>query len=294
MVKCPSCGSDNRESAKFCAKCRALLVAFVDFYALLNLDPAAAPDQVHDMLNQAARAQPPLLPPDQLGAALDALSDPQRRAEYDRQRLIHLAEQRFKRADLGSNDYYQRLGVSRFARRKEIQAAFEQIKSLVAAGRIKRGGLIRMEEAYACVSDPARRRAYDQTLDAAAGPDDVPVPYEFNYYDYLGLERTATEIQIRKADEAVRGPLTLKAKLGDETAEATLRQLNQIIQTLTDANKRAAYDADALHDVFRFQTPGRLSPTTRAARFAVIESIVYGAAADGLAAFGGPWPDEQL
>ena len=142
------------------------------------------------------------------------------------------------------------------------------------------------------LSNPARRRVYNQMLDAKLGPDALPVPHEFNYYDYLELDRSASEIQIRKADEALRGPLTFKAKAGDPAAEETLRQLNQIIQVLTDATKRAEYDADLTHDVFRFQTPGRPTPTARAARFAVIESIVYSPESDGLSAFGGLWPDD--
>jgi DnaJ-class molecular chaperone len=293
MIKCPKCGKENRDNSRFCSKCGTSLAApsFLDYYTLLDIAPDAPPDKVKQALHDAAAGPSPLTP-EQLAEAIDTLTDPRRRAEYDERRKLQLAEQQWKKADLASNDYYKRLGVSRFARRREIQVAFASLSSLVKTNRISRGGLRRLEEAHACLADPARRRAYDQSLDAASSPDDVPVPHEFNYYDYLALDRNATETQIRKADEALRGPLTIKAKTGDKTAEETLRQLNQIIQTLTDGEKRKQYDADVTHDVFRFQTPGRPTPTLRAARFAVIESIIYGPDSDGLCAFGGLWPDD--
>ncbi len=289
MINCPTCATENDDSARFCAKCGARLAAFVDFYALLNLAPDAPQDKIEAALREAARVEPSPLTPKQLDEAIDILREPGKRAKYDRERIIQLAQQQSKKAKLASENFYQRLGVSRYARRRDIQTAFDLLQSLASQGKISPGGLRRLEQAHRALTDPARRRAYDQRLNAAVNADAVPVPHEFNFYDYLGLDRNATEPQIRKADEALRGPLTLKAKTGDQSAEVTLRQLNQIIQTLTDAEKRKEYDTDSAHDVFRFQTPGRLAPTTRAARFAVIENIVYGSEADGLCAFGGLW-----
>lgn len=289
MIKCPNCEIENRDTSKFCAKCGTRLTAFLDFYPLLNLAPDAPQDKVEAALREAARAGSPPLTPKQLEEAIDILRDPGKRAKYDRERVAQLAQQQLKKAKLASENFYQRLGVSRYARRRDIQSAFDLLKSLASQGKIKPGGLRRLEQAHAQLTNPALRRAYDQTLNAAVNADAVPVPHEFNYYDYLGLDHDASEVQIRKADESLRGPLTLKAKTGDQSAEATLRQLNQIIQTLTDTGKRKEYDTDSAHDVFRFQTPGRLAPTTRAARFAVIENIVYGSEADGLCSLGGLW-----
>jgi DnaJ-class molecular chaperone len=311
MVKCLKCGKDNRDGARFCSRCAtplqgaapsapaaAPILEVPDYYALLGLAPDAPPDQVQQALHDAARAEHAPISPEQLGDAITLLTDPAKRAEYDRKRLAWQGVQRLKKADLASNDLYRRLGVSRFARRREIQAAFACLAHLHTLGRVSRGGLRRLEEAHAQLANPNRRRQYDLMLDSAQGPDQVTIPHEINYYDYLGLDRGAKETQIREADAALRGPLTLKAKGGDQSAEETLKQLNLIIQTLTDENKRKEYDADPAHDVFRFQTSGRPEPSgataiaARAARFAAIESIVYGPGSDGLEAYGGLWPDD--
>lgn len=292
MLKCPSCGKENRETSRFCAKCGASLSPFLDYYAALQIAPDAPLDVVKQALAQAARTEPPPLRPEQLDQAIDTLTDPRRRADYDQRRLSHLAAQQLKKANPASNNFYERLGVSRFARRRVIQQAFDFLAHLARQGKINANVFHRLDEACAWLTDPERRRAYNQSLDATASPDNVPVPHEFNYYDYLGLDRSASEVQIRKADEALRGPLVLKAKTGDQSAEEVLRQLNQIIQTLTDDTKRKEYDADPAHDVFRFQMIGRIVPTARAARFALIESIVYGKDGDAMSAFGGLLPDD--
>ncbi len=311
MIRCPRCGKDNRDSAQFCSRCAAPLqraapsapvaapiLEVPDYYALLGLAPDASPDQVQQALHDAARAEHAPITPEQLDDTIAALTDPVKRAEYDQKRLAWLGVQQLKKADLASNDLYRRLGVPRFARQREIQAAFACLAHLGKLGRVSRGGLRRLEEAHARLADPGRRRQYNQALDSAQGPDQAQIPHEINYYDYLGLDRGAKETQIREADAALRGPLVLKAKAGDMAAEETLKQLNLIIQTLTDNNKRKEYDADPAHDVFRFQTPGRPEPSgataiaARAARFAAIESIVYSAESDGLEAFGGLWPSD--
>lgn len=292
MIACPECGNENRDAARFCSRCSAPLIEFIDYYRRLNLAPDAPDDEVRQALRAALDSPHPPMTEDQMNDAVDTLTDPQGRAQYNRRRIFHLANRQWKKADLDSANYYRRLGISRFARRQEIQTAFDRLASLQQMGKVSPVDLQRLEEARSTLMDPGRRRAYNQQLDAAYGPDNVSVPHEINYYDYLGLDRTASEYQIRKADTAQRKVLTRRAKMGDEAAEETLRQLNLIIQTLTDEEKRAEYDADLTHDVFRFQTPGRPSPRSRNRRFAVIERIVYGSESNKLICFGGPWPDD--
>jgi len=65
---------------------------------------------------------------------------------------------------------------------------------------------------------------------------------EPNYYDVLGVARTASEGEIKLAESALRKVYEAKAKQGDSMANAILVTLNQAYATLTTAHKRRAYD----------------------------------------------------
>jgi curved DNA-binding protein CbpA len=63
-----------------------------------------------------------------------------------------------------------------------------------------------------------------------------------NYYDILGVSQTASEEEIRVAENAMRKLYDHKAHLGDTEATDLLARLNEANATLTTPHQRAEYD----------------------------------------------------
>ncbi len=77
--------------------------------------------------------------------------------------------------------HYSALRLSRSATSQELRQAFRQLSKLYHPDttqlppQLAESGFARLQLAYATLSDPARRRAYDEQLDLVAAPSLAPV-----------------------------------------------------------------------------------------------------------------------
>ncbi len=70
-------------------------------------------------------------------------------------------------------------------------------------------------------------------------------PLSENYYDLLGVSRTASTDEITDAEIALRRVYEARSKRGDAQATDILRRLNEAHSQLTVDHRRAEYDRDA-------------------------------------------------
>jgi molecular chaperone DnaJ len=63
-----------------------------------------------------------------------------------------------------------------------------------------------------------------------------------DYYEVLGVQRNASEAEIKKAYRRLAMKLHPDRNPGDKTAEAKFKEANEAYEMLADAQKRAAYD----------------------------------------------------
>ena len=63
-----------------------------------------------------------------------------------------------------------------------------------------------------------------------------------DYYEVLGVERTCTEIELKSAFRKAAMQYHPDRNPGDTNAEVLFKEVNEAYQTLSDGQKRAAYD----------------------------------------------------
>jgi molecular chaperone DnaJ len=63
-----------------------------------------------------------------------------------------------------------------------------------------------------------------------------------DYYEVLGVVRTATEAEMKSAFRKLAMQYHPDKNPGDHEAEVKFKEINEAYQTLSDAQKRAAYD----------------------------------------------------
>ncbi len=75
-----------------------------------------------------------------------------------------------------------------------------------------------------------------------------------DYYEVLGVSKTASEADIKKAYRQMAKKLHPDVNPGDKKAEEAFKELNEAYEVLSDAQKRARYDQ------FGHETPGQGGP----------------------------------
>ena len=68
-----------------------------------------------------------------------------------------------------------------------------------------------------------------------------------NYYEILGVERGATEDQIKSAYRKLAMKYHPDRNQGSEEAAEKFKEINEAHETLSDSQKRAAYDYELEH-----------------------------------------------
>ncbi len=63
-----------------------------------------------------------------------------------------------------------------------------------------------------------------------------------DYYEILGVSRTATEVEMKIAFRKAAMECHPDRNPGDQAAEAQFKELNEAYQALSDPQKRSAYD----------------------------------------------------
>ncbi len=63
-----------------------------------------------------------------------------------------------------------------------------------------------------------------------------------DYYEILGVSKTAEEREIRKAYKRLAMKYHPDRNQGDKEAEAKFKEIKEAYEVLTDSQKRAAYD----------------------------------------------------
>lgn len=91
-----------------------------------------------------------------------------------------------------------------------------------------------------------------------------------NYYDILGVSRSASEEEIRAAENAMRKLYDHKAHLGDAEATDLLARLNEANATLTTPHKRAEYDRRPKHAWEGYADLAQAPPIVRGERLRAI------------------------
>jgi DnaJ-class molecular chaperone len=63
-----------------------------------------------------------------------------------------------------------------------------------------------------------------------------------NYYDTLGVPKSATEAEIKKAYKKLAMQYHPDRNTGDKKAETKFKEINEAYQTLGDKSKKSNYD----------------------------------------------------
>ena len=63
-----------------------------------------------------------------------------------------------------------------------------------------------------------------------------------NYYDILGVSKSASEAEIKKAYKKMAMQYHPDRNKGDKKAEAKFKEVNEAYQTLSDTSKKKNYD----------------------------------------------------
>jgi capsular exopolysaccharide synthesis family protein len=162
--------------------------------------------------------------------------------------------------------FYSVLGIEPRASRDQVEKAYRFSLELYREDSLATSSvlepteaadhLIRVREAYEVLSDPERRRAYDEDQGFAppdspetqpAAPDFLAQPPQDTFYRVLGIEPRASRDQVEKAyrfsvELYEDGSLATSSVLDpEETAEQRLR-VREAYEILSDPEKRRAYD----------------------------------------------------
>ncbi|KAL9275621.1 Chaperone protein dnaJ 6-like protein [Drosera capensis] len=104
------------------------------------------------------------------------------------------------------------------------------------------------------VFEMGRRKKSSKTTSSGVSedqPDEVTMeqePQEKSLYEILGVEKTASQQEIKKAYHRLALQLHPDKNPGDEQAKERFQQLQKVISILGDADKRALYDQSGVID----------------------------------------------
>ena len=77
-----------------------------------------------------------------------------------------------------------------------------------------------------------------------------------NYYDILGISKSASDAEIKKAYKKMAMQYHPDRNKGDKKAEAKFKEINEAYQVLGDATKKKNYDQFGSADFSGFQGGG--------------------------------------
>jgi molecular chaperone DnaJ len=97
-----------------------------------------------------------------------------------------------------------------------------------------------------------------------------------DYYEILGVSRTAEEREIKKAYKRLAMKYHPDRNQGDKEAEAKFKEIKEAYEVLTDAQKRAAYDQYG-HAAFEQGGMGGAAAVLAAARISAISLAMFSA-----------------
>ena len=147
-------------------------------------------------------------------------------------------------------EYYSVLGVEPNATQEEIRAAYREWMRLIHPDRNQGNRRAeelakRINEAYAVLSDPAKRAAYDlashedQAQSTRSDAPSGPIPY---YYEILDLHNLASQSQIQDQYRQWQEIIASHRASGMPRTEEFARHVNAAYRVLSDPALRAEYD----------------------------------------------------
>ena len=106
-----------------------------------------------------------------------------------------------------------------------------------------------------------------------------------DYYEVLGVSKTASDDEIKKAYRSLAKKYHPDANPGDKDAEAKFKEINEAYSVLSNADERRKYDQYG-HAAFRLQAQAMVDSAAADSVISMLTSVIFSvhsSAADSVA-----------